>query len=77
MNNYFIFFLFFSFLPFYRKRDPPPEARVSCKQPTDGGDGTSNDYDWQHIHQVFTEVHVCIQQVFMGVPEISNEFSRE
>jgi len=44
---------------------------------TNGGDRTWNNYDCQNFQQVFTEVPVHIKQLFTGVPQISNEFSRE
>jgi len=44
---------------------------------TDGGDRTRNIYDCPNFQHVFTGVPVYIKRVFLGVPEISNWFSRE
>ena len=43
----------------------------------DRGDQTSKNYDCQNFRQLFTGGPVHIKHVFTGVPEISNEFSRE
>jgi len=43
----------------------------------DRGDQTSKNYDCQNFQQLFTGGPVHIKHVFTGVPEISNEFSRE
>ena len=44
---------------------------------TDGGDRTQNNYDCQNFYKFFTGVPVTFKQVFTGVPEISNRFSRK
>jgi len=49
----------------------------SAWESTDRGDRTWNHYDWQNTQQVFTGVPIQIKHVFTGVPQISNEFSRE
>ena len=45
--------------------------------PTDGGDRTWNNYDCQNFQHVFIEVPVHVKHDFLGVPKISNRFSRE
>jgi len=46
-------------------------------QPTGRGERTSNIYDCQNFKQIFTSFPLTFEQVFVGVPKISNRVPRE